>query len=351
MCGIAGLKRMGEEPITERMIRLFLTGLEHRGNDATGIALQLPSGELHMMKVNIPAWNFCSRDDYKEFCDEWLPQNPVTVLLHTRAASQGNPNEPKNNHPMYKDAGMAIHNGIIRNDNELFKKWGLERYAETDSDLVRAIVDKWGITEESISRLNQIRGTAAVAVIHPEYPGKLLLGRSGSPLTIASNDNFFVWASEKNIIHRAMRPWVERMGIAFQKQSLDLGFSSFPDNTCWLLGDELEFHGEMRTSYGTYQEPCRRVYVGWKGRQDQWKEELERDKARASVYQPSGKVVNITYENVDKPMRLKINCPHCNKALVLKPEQQNMDRKYLSCPVKLGGCGKSLEEVKKEVVN
>ena len=341
---------MGDEPITERMIRLFLTGLEHRGNDATGVALQLANGELHMIKVNVPAWNFCSRDDYKEFIDEWLPQNPVTVLLHTRAATKGNPNEPKNNHPMFMASGMAIHNGVIRNDDELFKKWGLERGAETDSDIIRAIVDKWGVTEESVSRLNQIRGTAAVAAIHPDFPGKLLLGRSGSPLSLGSNENFFVWASEKNIIHRAMRPWVERMGLAWQKQSLDMGFSTFPDNTCWVLGNELEFHGEMKNSHGTYQEPCRRVYSGWKGRQDQWKNELEAEK-----FTQQEKIINVEHiENVNnnEPKRLKINCPHCNKALVLKPEQQYMDRKYLSCPIKTGGCGKTLEESHSgEVIN
>lgn len=343
MCGIAGVRRLGDKPITEHMIKMFLTGLEHRGNDATGMAIQQANGYINMLKVNVPAWNFIARDDYKQTIKEHLKPDTVGVILHTRAATKGNPNEPRNNHPMFKDLSMVVHNGVIHSDDEAFKKWKLERYAETDSDILRAITDEWGLTEEAIDKLDDLRGTIAIAAFHPAYPGKLLLGRSGSPLTIASSEDFFAFASEKSIIHRAMRPVVQRMGIVFQKQSLDLGFSPFPDNSCWILGEELEHYGAMRTCQGTYREPIRRVYNGWKARTDEWKKEFEKEKEKETKKSKVTKFIQINHEVETKEPSLKRFCPHCNMLLVLTPEQLMIDPQYLRCPKAYGGCGKTLE--------
>jgi asparagine synthetase B (glutamine-hydrolysing) len=352
LCGIAGIRKLGDKPITERMIRLFLTGLEHRGNDASGIALQNPDGYVRMIKMGSPAWTFVSSDEYTEFLDETLKADPIAVILHTRAATKGNPHIAKNNHPLFLDKSMVVHNGMIHNDDEKFKQWDMPRSADTDSDIIRAAVDKWGITPKVIEQLDTLRGTAAIAAIHPSFPGKMLLGRSGSPLSIAANDDFFCFASEKNIIHRAMRPWKDKGNWGmYQQQVSDFGFSPFPDNTLWILGEEgLEHHGKLSTCMGTYREPIRRVYQNYRPRHEDWKRNLTSDKFKeqfnADREREKGRVINIVRPSDNSINKLNINCPSCNKALVLRLEQQHMDFADLSCPIEHGGCGKRLAERK-----
>src|SRR5258708_27197758 len=120
MCGIAGIYKFGKEPITEEMISLFLTGNEHRGNDATGIALMQEDGKVVIVKRDIPAWKFVTSEEYRSFTKENLLPTTVIALLHTRGASSGSPRVYENNHPMYMGKTAVIHNGSLRNNDHLF---------------------------------------------------------------------------------------------------------------------------------------------------------------------------------------------------------------------------------------
>src|SRR5208282_6156228 len=183
MCGIAGIRKYGEKPIEEHMIRLLLTSMEKRGNDATGIAMQNKKGDVFTLKNDVPAWTFVTSDNYNNWIDEHLTDDIEQVILHTRAATKGSPRFAKNNHPLFNGKAAIVHNGKIENDDELFKRHNLERAADTDTDIVRAIVDKFGITKQAVARLEDIRGSAAIAALSPEYPGMMIVGRSGSPLS------------------------------------------------------------------------------------------------------------------------------------------------------------------------
>jgi len=333
MCGIAGIKKYGNKPIEEIMVRMFLTGLEKRGNDATGIAMQDKKGEIFTLKNDVQAWAFVTSNEYKDWINEHLTDDIEQVILHTRAATKGSPRQSVNNHPLFNGKAAIVHNGKIENDNELFKKLKLERVAETDTDILRALVDKHGVNDELINAFREVRGSAALAAFSPEYPGRMILGRSGSPLCVGSTEDFFCFASEKSVIHRAMRPWVERFGIHFQKQSLEMAFSPFPDHTLWILGpDGKERHGEFKSFWGTYRDPIRRVYTGYKERQDEWT-----NKAKIK-----DTIKHYTIKD-NKEEAIYLSCPKCNKPLVINKEQLKMDLNQLICPLKHGGCGSPLE--------
>lgn len=279
MCGQAGIIRMGGQPISIDVLKLLLVGNEHRGNDATGMAISQNDGTVVVCKDDEPAWRFVTQKTFSEFLEEHLKEDSWAVLLHTRAATKGSPRDNKNNHPMYNGAGAIVHNGVIHNDDFLFRESGLDRGAETDSDIIRAFVDRYGITQECITNLNKISGSAAGAAIHPEFPKRLMLYRTGSPMILASNDDFLVWSSEKTTIHRAMRPWIERFGMHFQEQRPEIAFSPFPDDSAWLVGENgLEYHSRFKGLHGQYQEPHRRTYEGYKDRQTRWDGEEERTK-------------------------------------------------------------------------
>lgn len=336
MCGIAGIRKYGEKPIEEYMIRLLLTGLEHRGNDATGIAMQNKNGDVFTIKKDVPAWSFVTSNEYEEWIDKYLNDDSEQVILHARAATKGSPRISKNNHPLFNGTAAIVHNGKIDNDDQIFNKLRLERAAETDTDIVRAIIDKFGITEKAIDILNELRGSAAIAALSPEYPGKMLVGRSGSPLTIGSTDDFFFFASEKNTIHRAMKPLVNRFGIPFQKQSLEMGFSPYPDNTLWILGPKgKEFHGSLKSYWGTYKDPIRRVYTDYKTRQDDWTKKTN-----------PGVTVRVSMPKENDGEKILLSCPKCQKPLVLGKHQLSLDLNDLICPKDKGGCGSPLGEAR-----
>ena len=340
MCGISGIRRYGDKPIEEIMIRSFLLGLEHRGNDATGIAMQRKDGEVLVYKDDIAAWTFVKSKGYENFLNEHLNDDIIQVILHTRAATKGNPRKNINNHPLHAGKAAVVHNGVLNNDDALFRELELERNAETDSDILRAIVDKFGVTKEAIRKLNKVRGGAAIAALHPEYPGLMLLGRSGNPLTQASNGDFFCFASEKNIIHKAMRPWVSWHKKWFQFQSLQLAFSPYPDNTLEILGpDGTEWHDEFKAFWGTYHEPVRRVYSGWKERQRTWDKQAEHSASTSSTSTSAAPIKVLNAERTAGAPNVVVECPNCKKRWALSADLLDVPRHLLECTKARGGCG------------
>ena len=297
--------------------------MEHRGNDATGILVQQADGSIAVAKEDVPAWKFCSGAVFENFVGEHLKDDSRCVLLHTRAATQGSPRDMKNNHPLFNGLTGVVHNGVVYNDNALFTQLDLERNAEVDSDIFRAILDKHGISDEGLRLLNRVSGSAAIAAVDTRQPGKLLIARSGSPLTLGSTPDHFCFASEKHIIHRAMRPWVKRWGMEFQVQSLQMAFMPFPDDTAWVLGPQgLEFHREFNVLNGVYRKPTYRVNEGYKTRQARW------DSATAYL------------------LPKRVICPGCKKALTLTEEQRKGTLASLHCDPNHNGCGHDLAGAK-----
>lgn len=285
MCGIAGVRRFGDKPILPVELDSLLTSMEYRGLDACGIATQQADGQVAIYKNNDKAWQFVHSKGYQAYLDEWLREDTVCAMIHTRKATKGTPYKAENNHPLFHGHAAIVHNGQVNNDDALFREMDLERHAETDSDVIRAMIDKFGVTPKAIEKLNRLAGTVAAACIHPDAPGKLLLLRSGNPLVVASSEKLgkLYWASDRRAIFRAAKPWVRRWGIEMQLAVPDLAFINLAEDSGWIIGPEgLEFHGEFRAighggrGYLNYQ-----VYSGdWKERQEKFRKEAEPTCAR-----------------------------------------------------------------------
>lgn len=292
MCGIAGIKRYGEELISPAQVTTLLLECQSRGTDAAGVALQRADGEFFVLKSPDPAWKFIQSGDYKRWMTKYLDEKIICAIVHARAATLGSPQEETNNHPLWKKDGnvCAVHNGHIGNHDVLFRDLNLDRAAakcEVDSDIIRAILDKEGLSPEGIRKLKLMRGSAAIAAFSNAEPGKLLLARSGSPIMMASTEEMLVWASEKRFIHTAMRRFVRRFGFIQQANRSDMTFSTMPDNSAWILGAELQddlrhpgertallFHEEFETTKW-YTPPIYRPHDTFPQKRRQfWKDEL-----------------------------------------------------------------------------
>lgn len=238
MCGILGMRRYGATPIEQEQITTLLVELERRGNHATGVAIQHVDGTIHVHKDDEPAWRFTESNRYQKFMEQYCTDDAVIVLGHTRAMTKGSQRIMDNNHPLFVDDCAVVHNGMIYNDDELFKKHGWKRSGQVDSDVIRAILDDKGISKEGIKALGQMRGSAAIAAISVKSPGKLLLARSGSPLVIAATEDMLIWASEKAAIHSAIRPTVERFGLLME-QNYDptIAWVTMLSDQAYIFGD------------------------------------------------------------------------------------------------------------------
>jgi len=280
MCGIGGIRRYKGGPIEEYQIRGLLLGLEHRGNDATGIALYGADG-IKVLKEDCPANLLVNRPSYTEFLEDNLDDHTWFAMVHTRAATKGSPRKNVNNHPMWDEINAVVHNGVIHNDDTLFRELHAERVAETDSDILRAIVAQDGLTLKAVRTLNRVSGSVAMCAISEKYPDTVLLARSGSPVVMATYNNGekLVFASEKHLIHKAMRPWIYQHGLPFQQQKLDLAYLTMANDQAYIFGpDGLEHYADFKTAYQFTQPTYTRVHEFYEERQRRFNTEVNEER-------------------------------------------------------------------------
>lgn len=273
MCGIAGLKRMGKdsEPINIVQVQTLLMKIQHRGGDASGIAIQREDGTVVVYKAPTIAWKFLAEEETRKFLEEQLP-GAMTVLLHTRLATLGEPRFNENNHPVFAGKVAVTHNGMIQNHWDLFRDMKLERKAKVDTDVIRAILDEHGLTREGIKQLGRMRGSAAIAAVSPEQPDVLLLSRVGSPLVMGmlENSSQLIWASEKEAIHAASRQWVKKWGMSFKANRADLKINTVEKEAAMIIT------GEGCKWYATYEGNGVRSQVVYNIHRDWERKQLER---------------------------------------------------------------------------
>lgn len=245
MCGIAGVKRYGSEPISLAELEILLCSMEVRGNHAAGIAI-MTGDSIAVHKMPMPAWSFIKDAATKAFLSDFLVEETDTVLLHARFATCGSPKKNENNHPMWDGTVALVHNGGIRNADFLFNDMKLMREVETDSDILRAIVREHGFTEKAARAMARGSGSAAIAAVSSDFPGQLVLARSGNPLVVAHANDKLYFASTLSQIQKAVRPFEQHHGLFMRGPARDFSYNFMIDHTMYVLSaDGTAKHFEM----------------------------------------------------------------------------------------------------------
>jgi hypothetical protein len=193
MCGIAGIHRRNDSENAgdlARMSAALLRAIENRGRDATGVLCQFDDGDMWLRRDVVPAKKFIKKG-------RTFARRSRTTLLHTRWATKGSPWDVKNAHPLM-DADenvFVVHNGCLFNDDEVFQAFDLRRVSDTDTEAIPALINHVG-WDKAGDALALIDGSMAIAAVHRDHPGDLLLARSdSSPLYYVVTRNLVVWAS------------------------------------------------------------------------------------------------------------------------------------------------------------
>ena len=215
MCGIAGWFITDPSMVTPdglwSLSRCLLVGIQSRGRNATGYAYVKENGYTNFAKSPIEAKEFIKVPGHLLF--EQQKEMPMNMLLHARFATQGEPSNNQNNHPLYsKISGLCmIHNGWFVNDAEVKEQFSLKPDAEVDSEVYLRLIEKFYIEgdvksiEVAIKEATKcLYGNIACAMIQGGKPNIMYLWRDRGDLVVIQTEFGYVFASTMNILVNAI---------------------------------------------------------------------------------------------------------------------------------------------------
>lgn len=223
MCGIFGVSVNERSGLTPRAFRTVVNSLfklsESRGKEAAGIAI-CHGDAIEVYKEAASSTTLLGRAAYQELMARSVlkagpspsgpPVGALTVVGHSRLVTNGSMDFHDNNQPVIGHGLIAVHNGIIVNDTQLWQQHpALKRHYQVDTEIILALMrqflDQTGSPVEALRKTFQfIQGTASVAVIVPDWDVLVLATNNGS-LYACSNERSHVFASELYMLQRLAR--------------------------------------------------------------------------------------------------------------------------------------------------
>lgn len=202
MCCLFGFYNYSGQPIGKLNTLTNRLGEQAvaRGSDACGIAYN-HKGKLIIHKEAKAAdkVNFRHSDDV------------ISIMGHTRHATQGNYRKNYNNHPFYgrcNNLKFALaHNGVLLNDRELKQRYNLPKTrVETDSYVaVQLLENEEQLNIQNIkSMAEKVKGSFAFSVL--DNSNTLWLIRGDSPLSLIHFPAYklYVYASTDEILYKTL---------------------------------------------------------------------------------------------------------------------------------------------------
>lgn len=200
MCGIAGVYQFDGTGVPALASSLMFATLMARGHDAAGYAYRT-------YKPADKYWcyyhkeNKLSVDVAHLLYEDLATQHVRWVLEHSRSGTKGAPKDNENNHPLFFGRIAAIHNGVIWNDDELFKSWKVKRIGKVDSMAIPAALSLGGLPK----LLEEVKGSIAIAWVSVDHPNTMHLYTNGrNPIWVWSGERGVVFASEEIYIPATM---------------------------------------------------------------------------------------------------------------------------------------------------
>jgi len=213
LCGIAGYSLSRESRVDPTLAaQTLMAAISERGSDASGYCFRGPGLPLEVQKRRAGA---------SEVLDGIsVPDGATQVLVHVRDYTKGHPSLNANNHPVRHGTVVGIHNGIIKNDEKIFARYGFERAEDgmtVDSEAIFALAEK----ERSRARaFEELYGSMATAWLDERDADILFLARGiGRPLWVGQGRTELFFASTREALEL-----VERYAaVSLEKRELPEG--------------------------------------------------------------------------------------------------------------------------------
>ncbi|MGF2211360.1 glutamine--fructose-6-phosphate transaminase (isomerizing) [Streptomyces albidoflavus] len=197
MCGIVGY--IGRRDDVAPLLLEGLQRLEYRGYDSAGIAIHGKAGSKSTGLKSVKA-----KGRVRDLEARVPARFKGSVgIAHTRWATHGAPND-ENAHPhLDADSKVAVvHNGIFDNASDLRARLtadGVVFLSETDTEVLAHLIGRSeadtleGKVREAVG---QIEGTYGVAVLHADFPDRIVVARNGSPVVLGIGEKEMFVASD-----------------------------------------------------------------------------------------------------------------------------------------------------------
>jgi hypothetical protein len=232
VCGIFGLVLTERVGLNVHALAQTITALfrlsETRGREAAGLAVLAPDA-IRVYKEPLPASAFVRRPGFRQVFVESFGRagalrhapvaGPAVIIGHSRLVTNGSQELEANNQPVVAESLVAVHNGIIVNDAELWRRFPqLQRRSEVDTEVLLRLVAWHAGANGSLAQavqwaFGEIRGTASVAALFRDRDLLLLATNNGSLYVARGQGGALVFASESYILGRFLRRYGRQLDL------------------------------------------------------------------------------------------------------------------------------------------
>jgi glucosamine 6-phosphate synthetase-like amidotransferase/phosphosugar isomerase protein len=199
MCGIAGYSLSPDSTVDRTLAaQALLAAIAERGADAVGYAFRAAGLPVTVHKQRSGASALLERIQ--------IPQDATQALIHVRDYTKGHPTVAANNHPIRHGTVVGIHNGIIRNDDELFARLRFERAQPgmtVDSEIIFAVAER--SRGQTAAALEQLYGSMATAWLDEQRPELVIARGMGRPLWLGRGKEELFFASTRSALELVER--------------------------------------------------------------------------------------------------------------------------------------------------
>lgn len=184
MCGIWGWVSKADKGPNLKRLAAIAEATEARGRDAFGFAWLDAEGRMRQFKQAGPISSHLAHL-------AWL-KDARMIIGHCRYATHGSPGNNLNNHPFPVDSGWLVHNGVVRNHEDIRESLGRPAVTECDSEILANVIEESDGTHAE-------RCAAAVACTLPDSPlailglwarpDRLIAVRRGNPVHLGEAEH------------------------------------------------------------------------------------------------------------------------------------------------------------------
>ncbi len=178
MCGVFGFVSFdGKGPSIKRLEAIARVTMR-RGPHAFGFAWMDGAGRLRLFKQTGKIVDHLSLLA--------MARDARLLIGHCRYATHGDPGNNLNNHPHAADGGWIVHNGVIRDYDEIVGAHGLHPVTKCDSEALGLLIEQGQgtVRERCVEAVQYASGSPLVMLGLWSRPGRMIALRSGNPLAL-----------------------------------------------------------------------------------------------------------------------------------------------------------------------
>lgn len=213
MCGIFGALVKDSSELSEKydciLQRLFLLS-ESRGKEASGFA-SIKDVTIYYHKTPFTASDLVKSKEYKDYFRNYLIEQDdyLVTIGHSRLVTNGYEHFNKNNQPVIKNGVCVVHNGIIVNQDSIWRSLDYKtKESELDTELIPTLISGYLKEDSNFNTVltkfyEKIYGMTSTAMLFEDYDNIVLATNNGSLYYVFDDKNsVFLFASENYILRK-----------------------------------------------------------------------------------------------------------------------------------------------------